>query len=190
MGDKKNTVIIGIDSSIACSAISLHYYENAKLVKSMTMSFPQKKGYGEIRGVRHRKIVDLILSTVVTYVSDVDLGNTNLIMVMEHFAMNAKGRVCDLAELIGMIKMPLLLRFPFDTVYEVPPTTLKKFTTGYGFADKASMADHIENQYGKKFKDDNQVDAFALAALADFVFHEKQEGSRDHKKIVKKVSVF
>jgi Holliday junction resolvasome RuvABC endonuclease subunit len=191
VADKKNTFIIGIDSSIAFPAMSLHKVENGKPVGNITYGFPQKKKPGDPkRGTRHRKIVEMILATVVNHLSAVDLGNTNLVLVIEHFAMNAKGRICDLAELIGMIKMTLIMRFDFDVIYEVPPTTLKKFTTGHGFADKAQMAEAIERDYGKKFPDDNQVDAFALACLADFLWHEKQEGSRDHRKLTKKIQTF
>lgn len=48
----------------------------------------------------------------------------------------------------------------------VPPTTLKKWTTGSGTADKIAMAVSTFAEWGLKFDDDNQCDAFNLATLA------------------------
>lgn len=44
-------------------------------------------------------------------------------------------------------------------VVELPPTTLKKFATGSGAANKVSMALALSNRAGLSISDDNQVDA-------------------------------
>lgn len=58
-------------------------------------------------------------------------------VVIEDYAMGAKGRVFNIAENCGLLKHKLWKEgFKFATV---PPTVLKKFATGKGNADKNKM---------------------------------------------------
>lgn len=47
----------------------------------------------------------------------------------------------------------------------IPPTTLKKWATGSGTADKIAMAVATFEEWGLKFNDDNQCDSFNLAVV-------------------------
>jgi len=52
-----------------------------------------------------------------------------------------------------------------DKVFEVAPTTLKKFTTGSGKGQKDQMAAHVVKRWKRMFSNNDEVDAFALYRL-------------------------
>jgi Holliday junction resolvasome RuvABC endonuclease subunit len=49
--------------------------------------------------------------------------------------------------------------------YEVPPTVLKKWTTGKGNSDKVVVGQHIEKRWGFRNENSDIMDAYALARL-------------------------
>lgn len=51
-------------------------------------------------------------------------------------------------------------------IYEVPPTTLKKFACGKGNADKAAVVSAMTKLSKTEFRNDNESDAYALARMA------------------------
>lgn len=51
----------------------------------------------------------------------------------------------------------------------VSPSTLKKFATGSGKAEKSDMKMAVLEKWSEKFSDDNQCDAYAAAKLAGVV---------------------
>lgn len=65
-----------------------------------------------------------------------------------------------LCEFGGLLRYHLLDVCP--KIYEVAASTLKKFTTGKGGADKAFMAASLTKRYGVMFDNDNQFDAYGL----------------------------
>lgn len=74
-------------------------------------------------------------------------------------AKNQRGNF-DKAELGGAVK--LLALSQGIPLIAVPPTTLKKYVTGWGNAKKEHMMETIEERWGYHFDDDNEADAFAL----------------------------
>lgn len=53
--------------------------------------------------------------------------------------------------------------------YDVSPTTLKKWASGSGKSDKKQMRQAVCAKWGFDSADDNEVDAYALARLAQYV---------------------
>lgn len=53
----------------------------------------------------------------------------------------------------------------------VPPTTLKKYVTGSGNANKIAMALQLNKDLNIALHDDNEVDALCLAAMGSHLFH-------------------
>lgn len=51
-------------------------------------------------------------------------------------------------------------------IYEVAPTTLKKWATGRGVGDKVAVASALSKRYGVSFASSDEADAFALAMMA------------------------
>lgn len=72
----------------------------------------------------------------------------------------------------------------------VPPTSLKKYVTGNGNATKIMMALQVQEELGLSIHDDNECDAYCLAALGSHVFESnlvdfKSNETRD--KIIKDI---
>lgn len=88
------------------------------------------------------------------------------LVVLEGYAMGIRsGRLFDIGELGGVLKLciwerglPLLV---------IPPTNLKKFTTGKGNAKKPDMAAALYAQDGVKFRTDDEADAYALLLMGE-----------------------
>lgn len=102
--------------------------------------------------------------------------NLNLFMeqpdliVIEGFSYGSKGRsVFDTAYLGWRIREYLedLRKYEDVPWLEVPPTSLKKFTTGLGNSAKEIMIQQVYRRWGVEFKDNNQCDAFALCKVGE-----------------------
>lgn len=75
----------------------------------------------------------------------------------------------SLGELGGMLQ--LLLWEDGWEVYLVPPSTVKKFVTGKGNAEKSAMMLEVFKRWSYSAEDDNDADAFALYAFG--VMHQR-----------------
>lgn len=60
-----------------------------------------------------------------------------------------------------------LIRFVFRNypIYEIAPTTLKKFVLGTGRGNKNLILKEVYRKWGIDFNDDNEADAYALARM-------------------------
>lgn len=86
------------------------------------------------------------------------------LVAIEGYAHGAKFKAHALGEVGGMARLLLWkLGIPF---VEIQPTQLKQFTTGYGGSSKPQMRKAIAAKWGIDIRDNNQVDAYALAQLA------------------------
>ena len=83
------------------------------------------------------------------------------LIIIEGYSFGSKGRsVVNIGEL-GALLRQRLLDFA-DDVIEVPPKSIKKFTTNNGNADKRAMAIGAYKRWGCEFPTDDEVDAYAL----------------------------
>lgn len=69
---------------------------------------------------------------------------------------------------------------------EVPPTTLKKFVTGHGVAEKSLMIREVFKKWGYNALEDNDADAYALSRLAEAYVEGK---AKWHDELRKKLPV-
>ncbi len=146
---------MGIDPSITGSAVVEVWEDGRHEILGEIKSPPPVK---TLRGrmARYRTI-----STQVSNLVDMD---TELVLI-EGYAFAAKGSsALSLAEFGATLRHDLFALGLL--VVEVPPTTLKKFVTGKGNANKVAVATALSVRYGVEFATDNQSDAFALAHLA------------------------
>lgn len=88
-------------------------------------------------------------------------------LAVEGYSMNSKGRVFDIAELGGIMK--LAIRKAKIPAVIVPPKTLKKYVTGNGNADKKIMIS-VVSKHWYKTTNDNEADAVGLAHFAKAYF--------------------
>ena len=87
------------------------------------------------------------------------------------FALSKTTAFAQLAALNYIVRINLM-NASTPTII-VAPTTLKKFVTGKGNAQKDSMLLEIFKRWGVTFFDDNEADAYALARVAQAVFDTK-----------------
>lgn len=78
---------------------------------------------------------------------DANFGlNSPMKVTIEGYSMGSKGKVFHIAENTGILKYKLWQKnIPYDTP---APTTIKKFATGKGNADKQKMHDHFHADTG------------------------------------------
>jgi crossover junction endodeoxyribonuclease RuvC len=69
----------------------------------------------------------------------------------------------SLAEYGGILRWHLLEHT--EHIYEVAPSTLKKFATGTGRGDKALIMAHVAMRWGRLFENSDEADAYVLARI-------------------------
>ena len=69
-------------------------------------------------------------------------------------------------------------------VKEVPPTTLKKFTTGKGNTPKSAVLAHVVRRWGELFDSDDAGDAFALHKLGLVAEGKQQAVTREQREAI------
>lgn len=108
-------------------------------------------------GLLDGKRLAFIKRAVVSMATDIEFA------ALEGYAYDAVGRVFELGEIGGVIKVLLVeANIPYVIV---PPVLVKKYATGSATANKAAML-HAAKDRGSTFQDDNQADAFFLAHIA------------------------
>lgn len=87
------------------------------------------------------------------------------LVVIEAYAFGNKNSLVTLVECGTIVRVELFkrrLRW-----IEVPPTVLKKWTTGSGVAKKPQMAASVKTRWGYASPSDDIIDAVALAKMAE-----------------------
>lgn len=91
------------------------------------------------------------------------------LVVIEGYAMNGGFTIVQMVTIGAMIRS-MLLEEGMEYL-EVPPTTLKKITTGKGTAKKADMSAHVLRKFGVKAKNNDIADALALAMVGHHAYN-------------------
>jgi len=153
---------VGIDQSYTGFAI-VFWDPNVLEYTALRKSFSKKQfGDGVQRLMEIRWWLEGVLRTHIN-----DLDSDVLGVCMEGYSHGAKNGREQAGELGAAVKMTLWDWTLHPTI--VPPTSLKKFTTGAGNAGKNEMLLAVYKKWGFEFKDDNEADAFALARLAESI---------------------
>lgn len=153
-------VIVGVDLSLAASAMVA--------VRGQSAEFPSGEGPEvlavrrmppqDLRGVERLHAVD---EWSLRFVDDLlfrELHPTAFVFEGPGFASKVAHA---LGQLHGVIKLSLWRRG--FLLGDVPPSTLKKFVTGAGNADKNVVMKQVFKRWGFDSDDDNECDAFACA---------------------------
>lgn len=95
------------------------------------------------------------------------------VVAMEGYSMGSRGRVFDIGELGGVIKLcayemgvPILI---------VPPMTLKGWVTGKGNADKKKMIAAVKKRWYDDVTSDDVADAIALLHFGQLYVEQKNK---------------
>lgn len=147
-------MIAGLDYSMTSPAICLSdfdfKYENC-IFSYLTTSKKYDVQFDNIKG-RHLDYSHSIqrYDLIAVYFLDMMLDYGVQTCYIEGYSMGSKGRVFDIAENTGIFKHSAW-RFGINVV-TVPPTTIKKFATGKGNANKEKMQETFINETGINLK--------------------------------------
>lgn len=138
----------GLDLSLTGTGIAVIGKDGSVLHRTVVRN-GTKKGMDRMANIRQE---------VADYVPD------GCVVALEGYAMGTKGKPFDKGELGGIVKIALYDRRLVSLI--VPPTSLKRYATGNGSADKKAMVGAASRMFNLTPRDDNEADALILAAMA------------------------
>ena len=142
--------VIAIDPSLTGTAVATGY-GSAPDIERIT-----SKPCGQPPRERLRRYAN-----IVRRVGDIcqPYAKEDPLILIEGYSYGSRGVGIYLGEFGAMLRQRLL---DFGEMFEVPPKSLKKFTTDNGNADKRRMATQALKRWGVEFDTDDEVDAFSL----------------------------
>lgn len=144
-------MILGLDLSLTGTGVTLLCPDMPEVYESVTLR----------NKLRSLERLDYIEKTIIAKVQEAGVTTA----AIEGYAFStADSQKHSLGELGGIVKLALW-RAGVEMII-VPATSLKKWTTTKGNADKILMGVSIFKQTGAQFDDDNQADSYCLAMLA------------------------
>ena len=139
--------VVGVDSS---TWTGLARIDSDGSSMGKVVNFPKEKGMQRLQLIAQEvKRTLKIWAPDYAVMEGYAFGNTNTLVTLVEC-----GTVCKL------VLQELGIRW-----YTVPPTTLKKWTTGNGAASKDLMAANVKQRWGYSSSSDDIVDAYALAQM-------------------------
>lgn len=129
--------ILGIDYSFTCPALCLtdgvthRWWVHYKLHGKPYQPLPEVEwaiSTVDTEVQRYLELAAWVVSVVTITQPDA--------IVLEDYAFGGKGRITQLSENAGVLKGQLFQQMPTIPLHVVAPTTMKKFATGSGRADK------------------------------------------------------
>lgn len=145
--------IIGIDYSLSCPCLCIQEKNNTEFLKSKIHFLTDNKKmtgvFGNITGHIHLDYISpeqRYEQIAFWTLKQLDKINEIEKVFIEDYSFGSKGRTFHIAENAGLLKYQLYkLGISFATI---PPTTIKKYYTGKGNADKNKMEESFRNQTG------------------------------------------
>ena len=120
--------------------------------------------YEEVKGGKERAATRLhtMYNKILAHLKE----HKPTVAIIEGYAFGARSRQHRLGEIGGVVRLACV-QAGVKTIYEVPPTTLKKFFTGNGKAQKEDMqAEALKRSLFKSLPENDLADASALWATA------------------------
>lgn len=148
-------IFMGIDPSLSGTGVVLLNDEGEVL---------DRGSYCSSKDLEHTGRFEEIAEFVEGFINDW-IHAAEFYVMIEAPSFQSKGPTITLAQLNGYIAGRVRRLTP--NVYQLPPMSLKKFFTMSGKATKTQMQRAASNKYGFDCKDNNQVDAFALAIAVE-----------------------
>ena len=179
-----DTIVIGLDLSLRHSGIIIMNGQEEILHKESIVVLDRQKDKKKYYKIKFKvndeyldeevDITDLATHTLDHYLRIISIKNRVMKLIKEYnvkvaaiegysYGSFKKGVLAQIAESSGLVKSSLREKnIPF---YIVPPKSLKVFISGNGNAKKEEMQHAILKKFFLSFEDDNEADAFGLAAL-------------------------
>lgn len=136
----KSRTILGIDYSYTCPAVCVLPCKPTGNARWYVNYKKDGKPYPDLTNVQWslsttETEIPRYLELALWVIEIVKNAQPNLI-VLEDYAFGANGRLTQLSENAGTLKVKLYEQFPDIPLRVVAPTTMKKFATGRGIATK------------------------------------------------------
>lgn len=106
----------------------------------------------------------------------------DIIVIEKPFNVMGNGRI--LLELLGAVKYAL---DPSFRIVEIPQTSLKKFATGMGNAQKSDMVLRAFKEFGVQASSEDEIDAFWMAVFGQHVLNIPEDAPAYRKEAVGKL---
>lgn len=146
----KKTKIAGIDPSLNHTGIVI-LDEDGNIIHQSLVEPKKLREIPRLKFIKDR-VMEILKEHDIKYVS------------IESYSFGSRGRATfSLGELGGVLRLAFLeagIEFK-----DYAPTSLKKFVTGSGNADKYQVRASIKEKYKIDFEDDNEADAYGLAQM-------------------------
>ena len=148
--------ILGIDASLRGTGLCFLSAKHAILKNCSPASVLKEE---KLTGVHRLRSLQARLGL---WLDDYEVtGGTCSAAIIEGYAFGASGRLAQIGEWGGVLRMELSDRgIP---IYEMNLQHLKQFVTGKGNSQKNEMMLGVYKKFGMEFDDDDECDAFALA---------------------------
>lgn len=149
-------MFLGIDQSLRSTGLAVIASAGNQALELLTLQPKKLSGAARLRYLRDG-------------VRDVMIGYTGTQHAcLEGYSLHSVNRSFDLGEVGGILRLCLYdMGLPFTVV---PPTTLKKFASGTGTADKDAMRRAVHARWSIDIPQDDACDAYALAHVARLLF--------------------
>ncbi|MGW1180106.1 crossover junction endodeoxyribonuclease RuvC [Streptomyces drozdowiczii] len=151
---------IGIDQSYTGCAVVHYNAADGTATETIYDFSPSKAGVGPQR-LAH------VHNTLHEHFHMIRLLGTVTQVCYEGYAYGSKFRREELGELGGMMKLALVQVYPPHLLHAVAPTTVKKFVTGSGRADKDKMILAVYKRWQHESSSHDAADAYTLARIAE-----------------------
>lgn len=160
--------VIGLDLSLIATGISCGVCGRTETITS------------RVRGVQRLAEIEEKI------VSHVTANTRQRIAVIEGYAMGAhNAHAHELGELGGVVRLALhRMGVP---MIDVPPATLKKFTTGKGNAGKDEVIAEAIRRFEFPGSSNNEADAWMLARIGETVIGERQPARACEREAIAKL---
>lgn len=163
---------VGIDPSMANTAVAVANEYSMFEVRC----FPTRSCG---RGVAERiKRFESISSAVFRFLRSFD----PVVLCIEGYSHGSTD-AATLGEFGGILRSRLTL-LDHVTIFDVAPTTLKKFVTGRGAGKKAGVIGALAKEFQVSFKSDDEYDAFGLALMAQCIGSQKDPGNLPRRQAI------
>lgn len=147
-------MIFGIDPSLTATAVC---FGNDPDPEKHEIKLFGNESRGPLLPGRIQRVYDLALMVEAEIARNAEGDDSIFIEAYSYGSQNNREK---LAEYGGILRMLLLEITP--NIFEVAPTTLKKFATGKGKGKKHAIAGAVGKRFGLVFDSDDETDAFCL----------------------------
>jgi crossover junction endodeoxyribonuclease RuvC len=166
-------IYVGIDHSLSGTGIAI-LGDKGGLICLETVSSESQGVSVRHRVWRFRGLADSVSEIVHRYIGN---GVTIAVCCFEGYSFGSNKAHHSAIIESGYEVRSRMISLVAGSIFEVAPTTLKKFACGKGNADKSAVVSAMTKRHGVEFGNDNEADAYALARCAYCIGEEVDPGT-------------